>query len=114
MTFTRICLIGLGEVGQILADDLKAAGVAHIAAYDILFDRPDSIPARAAKQCDLTLARSAAEAVRNAELIISAVTAANDLDAARSVAKSDLACTFYLDLNSASPGTKQEAAKIIE
>ncbi|HEY4114051.1 MAG TPA: DUF1932 domain-containing protein [Rhizomicrobium sp.] len=114
MTFTRICLIGLGEVGQILADDLKAAGVAHIAAYDILFDRPDSIPSRAAKQYDLTLARSAAEAVRNAELIISAVTAANDLDAARSVAKSDLACTFYLDLNSASPRTKQEAAKIIE
>jgi 3-hydroxyisobutyrate dehydrogenase-like beta-hydroxyacid dehydrogenase len=114
MSFSRVCLIGLGEVGQILVDDLKAAGVAHIAAYDILFNKPDSIPSRAAKQRDLSPAKSAADASRGAELIISAVTAANDLDAARSVAQGDLGGTFYLDLNSASPRTKQEAAKIIE
>jgi 3-hydroxyisobutyrate dehydrogenase-like beta-hydroxyacid dehydrogenase len=114
MSFSRICLIGLGEVGQILADDLKTAGVTHITAYDILFDRPDSIPARAAKQRDLSPSKSAAEAARKAELIISAVTAANDQDAARSVAHGDLAGTFYLDLNSASPGTKKDAARIIE
>ena len=114
MSFSRICLIGLGEVGQILADDLKAAGVAHITAYDILFDKPDSIPSRAAQQRRIALAKSAAEAAKGADLIISAVTAANDLDAARSVAKGDLGGTFYLDLNSASPGTKRDAAKIVE
>jgi 3-hydroxyisobutyrate dehydrogenase-like beta-hydroxyacid dehydrogenase len=114
MSFSRICLIGLGEVGQILADDLKATGVAHISAYDILFGKPDSIPSRTAKQRDLSLAGSAAEAASGAELIISAVTAANDLDAARSVAEGDLGGAFYLDLNSASPRTKQEAAKITE
>jgi len=113
MSFSRICLIGLGEVGQILADDLKAAGIAHVAAYDILFDKPDSVPSRAAQQRHIALARSSTEAAKGAELIISAVTAANDLDAARSVAKDDLAGAFYLDLNSASPGTKQEAATIV-
>jgi 3-hydroxyisobutyrate dehydrogenase-like beta-hydroxyacid dehydrogenase len=114
MSFSRICLIGLGEVGQILADDLKPAGVAHITAHDILFDKPDSIPSRAAKHRNLALTKSAADAVHGAELIISAVTAANDLEAAKSVARDDLRGAFYLDLNSASPGTKQEATKIIE
>ena len=113
MSFSRVCLIGLGEVGQILADDLKAAGVPHITAYDILFDRADSIPARAASTRGIAITKSAAEAARGAELIISAVTAASDLEAAESVAHGDLAGTFYLDLNSASPGTKRNASEII-
>jgi 3-hydroxyisobutyrate dehydrogenase-like beta-hydroxyacid dehydrogenase len=113
MSFTRVCLLGLGEVGQILADDLKAAGVPYITAYDILFERADSIPSRAARARGLAIAKSAAEAAEKADLIISAVTAASDLDAAVSVGGTDLAGTFYLDLNSASPGTKQKASEII-
>jgi 3-hydroxyisobutyrate dehydrogenase-like beta-hydroxyacid dehydrogenase len=113
VSFTRVCLIGLGEVGQILADDLKAAGVPHIAAYDILFERADSIPSRAAKARGIAITKSAAEAAAKAELIISAVTAAADIDAAESVARGDLAGAFYLDLNSASPGTKRKASEII-
>ena len=31
----RIGLVGYGEVGRILAEDLRAAGLAHIAAYDL-------------------------------------------------------------------------------
>ncbi|HWL19926.1 MAG TPA: NAD(P)-binding domain-containing protein [Bradyrhizobium sp.] len=82
--FTRVCLIGFGEVGQILAADLAKAGVGEIAAYDIPFDRPDSAPSRAA--FGPRRASSAISAAENAELIISAVTAAADLDAAKSVA----------------------------
>ena len=113
MSFARVCLIGLGEVGQILADDLRAAGVPRIMAYDILFDRADSIPSRAAKARGLAITKDAAEAARDAELIISAVTAASDLEAAESVAHADLAGAFYLDLNSASPDTKRSASEII-
>jgi 3-hydroxyisobutyrate dehydrogenase-like beta-hydroxyacid dehydrogenase len=113
MSFSRVCLIGLGEVGQILTDDLKAAGVAHISAYDILFERANSIPSRVAKARRLAITKSAAEASQDAELIISAVTAASDLDAAESLARDDLRGAVYLDLNSASPGTKRKASEII-
>ena len=44
---TRICLIGLGEVGIILADDLAHLGTA-LSAWDLRFDDPASAPSRAA------------------------------------------------------------------
>ena len=46
--FSRVALIGFGEVGQTLAADLIKAG-AEVSAYDILFDAPDSAPSRAAR-----------------------------------------------------------------
>jgi 3-hydroxyisobutyrate dehydrogenase-like beta-hydroxyacid dehydrogenase len=112
--FTRIALIGFGEVGQILADDLAKAGVKHISAYDILFDDPASIPSRAVAKRDVRKARGSADAAREAELVISAVTAASDLDAARAAVEGLAPGTFYLDLNSASPGMKQKAAMIVD
>jgi 3-hydroxyisobutyrate dehydrogenase-like beta-hydroxyacid dehydrogenase len=112
--FARVALVGFGEVGQILADDLAKAGVAHIAAYDILFGRPDSIPSRAIAMRKVEKAATAHAAVRDCELVVSAVTAAADLDAAQSVASDMPHNAFYLDLNSASPGMKTKAARIIE
>ncbi len=52
--------------------------------------------------------------MRDSELVLCAVTAANDLAAARSVVPGLARGTFYVDLNSASPGTKARAAAIIE
>lgn len=112
--FTRIALIGFGEVGQILADDLAKAGVQHLSAYDILFDCPDSIPSRGAGNRGLRAAISAPQAVKDCELVLSAVTAASDLAAARSVVAGLAPGTYYVDLNSASPGMKRQAADIIE
>ena len=43
----RICLLGLGEVGQVLAVDLRARGATDIVAWDPLFRSPTSGPARA-------------------------------------------------------------------
>ena len=80
--FSRIALIGFGEVGQTLGADLLAACV-HVSAYDILFDRSDSAPSRATQTIAVRRAASAADAVRDAELVISAVTAAAHFDAAR-------------------------------
>jgi prephenate dehydrogenase len=42
-----ICLIGFGEVGQVLAADLRAAGQEQIAAFDLQFADPASAPSRA-------------------------------------------------------------------
>lgn len=111
--FSHIALIGFGEVGQTLGADLLAAGV-QVCAYDILFDRSDSAPSRTAQTIPVRRAVSAADAVRDAELVISAVTAAADLDAARSAAPALARGAFYLDLNSVSPAVKQAAAQIIE
>ena len=46
-------------------------------------------------------------------MIISAVTAASSLEAARSVAPHLTGNPYYLDINSVSPGRKQETAKLL-
>ena len=45
-----IAIIGFGEVGGILARDLRTAGVARIAAHDIAFADPESPQSRAARE----------------------------------------------------------------
>ena len=107
----HVALIGLGEVGQILADDL--AGKAEIAAFDILFENKDSVPSRAVAARNVKRAASASVAAMQAELVISAVTAANDLDAAESAVAGIERGAFFLDLNSVSPGQKKASAEVI-
>ncbi len=111
--FSRIALIGFGEVGQTLAPDLIKAG-AHVSAFDLLFATPDSAPARAAKSIPVRKALSHEDAVNDAELVIVAVTAAADLDAAKQVAPHLANDAFYLDVNSVSPGMKQACAAHVE
>lgn len=109
-----VALIGLGEVGQALARDLKSAGVQAITAYDIAFADGSSRQSKAAKALDVAMAGSAPEAARRSTLTISAVTAGSALDAARETAPGVAGGTMFLDVNSVSPRTKQEAAAIIE
>jgi 3-hydroxyisobutyrate dehydrogenase-like beta-hydroxyacid dehydrogenase len=107
----RIALIGLGEVGQILADDLRKAG--EISAYDILFADEASKPSRAAAARNIGRAKNAGEAVTGASLIVSAVTAASDMEAAKSVIPGLGKGAFFVDLNSVSPGQKEASAEVI-
>src|SRR4051812_12240026 len=97
--FARVALIGFGEVGQTLAEDLLARNVG-VCAYDVLFANGDSVPARAGKRIGVRVARSAAEAVADAELVISAVTAAADIEAAKSATAGLARGGFFLDVNS--------------
>jgi len=111
----RICLVGFGEVGQILAADLRARGAAELVAWDILFADASSAPARAlANGTTASAGATAKEAVAGAALVISAVTAAQDVEATRAAAEGLARDAFFLDLNSVSPGVKQEAAQLIE
>jgi 3-hydroxyisobutyrate dehydrogenase-like beta-hydroxyacid dehydrogenase len=109
-----ICLLGFGEVGQTLAADLTARGAAALTAWDILFARRDSAPSRAIADTRVRAGTDAREAVAPADLIISAVTAAQDIEAARSVAPYLHRGAYFLDLNSVAPGAKQEAHRVIE
>ena len=111
--FSRVALIGFGEVGQTLGADLLKAGVG-VSAYDILFSDADSAPSRAARIISIRKGKSAADAIAGAELVVSAVTAASDVDAARNVASGLPRGAFYVDLNSVSPATKAICARIID
>jgi 3-hydroxyisobutyrate dehydrogenase-like beta-hydroxyacid dehydrogenase len=109
----RICLIGFGEVGQVLAADLRERGVQELSAWDVLFADPASIPSRALEGAGVRAAASAAEALAGASVAISAVTAAECIAVARGAAPSLAAGAVFLDLNSVSPATKAEAAAAI-
>ena len=110
----HVCLIGVGEVGRILAEQLKTKGVARISAYDVAFDQPGSTPSRNAAETGVEVRASAADAAFGAELVVSAVTAAQALAAARSVTTVIGHGAWFWDLNSASPGVKGAAGKAIE
>ena len=111
----RIGLLGLGEVGQVLANDLHRAGGVDLCAWDRLFTVEGSEPRRAAGALTfLSAASSMAEAVRGRSLVISAVTAGECRAAAAEAAPALERGAFYLDLNSVSPRTKAEAARTLE
>jgi 3-hydroxyisobutyrate dehydrogenase-like beta-hydroxyacid dehydrogenase len=111
---TRIALIGFGEVGQRLAHDLHQHGEMDLIVWDVLFADPSSTPAQQARARRLTMAPSMARAVADAELVISAVTAASAVDAACEAAKAIPPAAWFLDLNSISPDSRIRAAGAME
>jgi 3-hydroxyisobutyrate dehydrogenase-like beta-hydroxyacid dehydrogenase len=104
----RISLIGYGEVGRILAEDLRALGLA-ISAFDLKDDGREH-----AVRVGVAFAGSHGQAVESADLVISAVTASQAVAVAEACAPALAAEAFFLDLNSASPGAKQRAANVVE
>ena len=109
----RICLLGFGEVGQTLGGHLRGR-TRRLAAWDLKFSDAASAPSRAAPPLDVLAARDAKAAVAGADVVISAVTAAQTVEAARSVAAHVSRGTYFFDLNSTSPAAKREAAAIID
>lgn len=110
----RVSFIGFGEAGQAIASGLRESGVERIAAWDILFSESAGENLKAAgRTIGVRLAVSAQDAVAGADMIITAVTAASNLEAARSVAPHLSGAPWYLDVNSVSPGRKQETEKLL-
>ena len=110
----RVSFIGFGEAGQAIASGLRETGIERIVAWDILF--PEAAGARlksAGESIGVRLANSAADAVAESDMIISAVTAASSLEAARSVEPHLKGAPYYLDINSVSPGRKRATAKLL-
>jgi 3-hydroxyisobutyrate dehydrogenase-like beta-hydroxyacid dehydrogenase len=113
VTALHVCLLGFGEVGQALAPDLRARG-ATLTAWDLKFADAGSDPSRAALRLEVHAASDAASSVKDADVVVSAVTAAQAGEAARSVAVHLKARAFYFDLNSCSPAARQKAAQTVE
>jgi len=113
MHTTHICLIGFGEVGQCFAVDLLTTHATRISAWDIKFTHAESPPAQALAQIAVQAGKSAGNAALGAGIIFSAVTAAQTVEAAKSIVAGIEPGAFYLDINSASPTMKKQAAEII-
>jgi len=111
----RIALIGFGEAGGIFGREFAALGL-QVSTYDILFDSPEAREEMLAKARDFGVRACAnlAECLRDAELIISAVTASASLDVARDASKTLRAGQIFMDINSVSPGTKRADAAYLE
>jgi len=110
----QVGLVGYGEVGRILAEDLRRQGV-QVSTYDLKLGAPAEEPLRAhAATHGVALARSHAELAARVDFIVSAVTASQTLSAAQACAPALRQGTWFLDFNSASPRAKQRAAAFID
>jgi len=118
MTITTIGLLGFGEVGSRLLQDLANTTQAQFIVWDKQFPLGDSKPAANRNSAESLSARarfvnSSAELAPDCDLIISAVTAEQDLAAASSVLDTLKPATWFLDLNSVSPGTKRAVSAAV-
>lgn len=107
----QIALIGFGEVGGIFGHDFAAAGLG-VSTFDILLNAEPSRSAMLdkAKSANVLPCDTLEEAVRGADMVISAVTASSAADMARNAAPLLRGGQTYVDLNSVSPDTKREIA----
>jgi hypothetical protein len=109
-----IGLVGYGEVGRILAEDLRKQDVA-VTAYDLKLHSDQGNALRDhASMLGVALAASHADLAAQADFIVSAVTASQAVPVAQACAPSLKKGAWFLDFNSASPGAKQRAAALID
>src|ERR1700688_2335214 len=111
----NIGLVGYGEVGRILAEDLRKQDV-KVSAYDIKLrsDQTRGALRDHASAHGVALAACHADLAAQADFIVSAVTASQAVPVAQACAPAVKAGAWYLDFNSASPGAKQRAAALID
>jgi 3-hydroxyisobutyrate dehydrogenase-like beta-hydroxyacid dehydrogenase len=111
----NVGLIGYGEVGRILAEDLRKQDV-KVAAYDIKLrsDQTGQPLREHAKHHGVSLTASHADLAAQSDFIVSAVTASQAVPVAKACAAAVKQGAWFLDFNSASPGAKQRAAALID
>jgi len=110
----HVGLVGYGEVGRILAEDLRQRGV-RVSAFDLkLAGVAGAALHEHAAAHGVTLAASHAALAAQADLIVSAVTASQAVPVAQACAPAVQRGAFFLDFNSASPGAKIRAAALID
>jgi 3-hydroxyisobutyrate dehydrogenase-like beta-hydroxyacid dehydrogenase len=111
----RFAFVGFGEAGGILGAALAAKGV-HVAMFDVLLDDPGRAAAmrEKASHAKVQACGTLTAAIDGAQIIVSAVTAASDVDVAEAVARCIAPGQAFLDINSVSPHTKQHGQRCIE
>ncbi len=113
----RVGVIGYGEVGKIFASGLRLkTGVLAVNAWDLKFleGLGSNVHIEHAQSATVFVANSMQDLCGRSDFLISAVTASSTLAVAAEAAKHLQSGSLFLDLNSASPGTKKAAAQVIE
>lgn len=115
MKISTLALIGFGEAGTILGQELAARGI-QVCCYDRLLDDASARAAMYDKalQHGVQPRDSMAAAVAGADVVMSAVTAGSALLVATDVAQHLRAGQIFMDINSVAPATKQAAQQAIE
>ncbi|HUN32306.1 MAG TPA: DUF1932 domain-containing protein [Trebonia sp.] len=102
-----IAVLGLGEAGSLLASDLLAAGAA-VRGYDPTIARPAGL----AGEDGFTVTGSEAEAATGVGLVLSVNSSKAALGALEAAIPAMRSGTAWADLNTASPGVKQQLATL--
>jgi len=115
LSIRKVAVIGFGEAGSILAEDLAARGC-EVVTYDILFEVPASSGPMLEKgrRAHVQTAANFNEAVQGVDLVIAAVTASSSSEVAGNAAKVLRAGQIFLDINSCSPATKRANAQQVQ
>jgi 3-hydroxyisobutyrate dehydrogenase-like beta-hydroxyacid dehydrogenase len=120
MKINHLGMIGYGEVGKIITAGLHSQ-MQSVHVWDLKFidekyktAEQKNIELEHAKQSSFNAESSMQALCKASNFIISAVTASQTLAVAQAAAPHIQGGSVFLDLNSASPGTKQQAAKLIE
>jgi 3-hydroxyisobutyrate dehydrogenase-like beta-hydroxyacid dehydrogenase len=115
MQINRLGMIGYGEVGKIITAGLISQ-MQSVHAWDLKFadDKAKSTELAHANAVGVQACDGMQALYRASNFIVSAVTASQTLAVAQAAEPHIQAGSVFLDLNSASPGTKQQAAKLIE
>lgn len=115
MQINRLGMVGYGEVGKIITSGLKSQ-MQSVHAWDLKFvdATTQSAELAHAATAGIDACDSMKALCKSSNFIVSAVTASQTLAVAQTAAQHIQAGSVFLDLNSASPGTKQQAAKLIE
>jgi 3-hydroxyisobutyrate dehydrogenase-like beta-hydroxyacid dehydrogenase len=111
----HVGLVGYGEVGRILAEDLRKQDVS-VMAYDLKLrsDQTGGALRDHAGAHGVKLVSSHADLAAQSDFIVSAVTASQAVPVAQACAPTVKSGAWYLDFHSASPGAKQRAAALID
>ncbi|MEM7082987.1 MAG: DUF1932 domain-containing protein [Pseudomonadota bacterium] len=106
-------MLGFGEVGSLLARQLSCESIT-LRAFDPRFAEVDSGPTNALGALPSVVAGvSPEDVVIGSSVVFSAVTADESVNAAKSIRKAIHRHTWFIDLNSVSPGSKERAADFI-
>jgi 3-hydroxyisobutyrate dehydrogenase-like beta-hydroxyacid dehydrogenase len=107
----RIGFVGFGEAAYHIAKGLRQPGITSVAAFDI--NVTDKVRQRA-QETETRLVETNPELAKSCDIMMSAVTADQALNAAEQNVPYLTAGHLYADLNSVSPGVKQSIARVVE
>ena len=108
----KLCLIGFGEAGQSIAASLGSEGRVDLRVFDLRFRNSNAGDLLdAARKANAATFDKLADAVLDANIVLSLVVGSAAVSVAADAAQHLHAGQVYVDLNSVSPKSKSEAAE---